>query len=296
MTDGVIVLDKPAGMTSFSAVERVGRALRQKKCGHTGTLDPMATGVLPVCAGRATKIAGYIAGQDKEYDVSFRFGSATDTGDVTGREIESRPGEFAPESVVADAIARLVGTWEQVPPAYSAVKVSGTRAYVMARQGKEVKLAPRSVTVYEARLISWSQDGFQAFLRCSKGFYVRALSRDMGPPLGVAMAVSGLRRLRCGPFRIENAVTLSDLVEEGKRGAASARLVPIEKALAGFPQLEIPGAAAAAIRHGSSPGPWLAGRNPGLDGSVVLLTHGNEGPIALVERLAGGSWRILRGI
>ena len=296
MTDGVIILDKPAGITSFRAVERVGRALGQKKCGHAGTLDPMATGVLPVCAGRATKIAGYIAGQEKEYDVFFRFGSATDTGDATGREMESRPGVFATEPAVADAVAGLVGSWEQVPPAFSAVKVSGTRAYVLARQGKTVTLSPRPVTVFEARLIAWSPEGFRAFLRCTKGFYVRSLPRDIGPVLGVAMTVSGIRRLRCGPFRIEDAVTLADLVEEGKRGEACARLVPIAKALAGFTQWEIPAEAAAAVRLGSSPGPWLAGRDPGPVGSVVLLTNAKEGPIALVERSDIGLWRIVRGI
>ncbi|MBI5574777.1 MAG: tRNA pseudouridine(55) synthase TruB [Deltaproteobacteria bacterium] len=296
MTDGVIVLDKPAGITSFRAVEKVGRALRQKKCGHAGTLDPMATGVLVVCAGRATKIAGYIASQDKEYETTFRFGAATDTGDAAGKEIESRPGAFATRESVEAAVSSLVGTWDQVPPAFSAVKVSGTRAYVMARQGKEVTLAPRQVTVSEARLLSWSPEGFTIFLKCTKGFYVRAIPRDMGPVLGVPMTVSYLRRLRCGPFRIEESVTLAELIEEGKRGEAAARLVPIGKALAGFPQWEISAEAVAAVRHGSSPGPWLAGRDPGPGTGAVLLTHGNEGPVALVERQTGGQWRILRGI
>lgn len=296
VTDGVIVLDKPGGITSFRAVEKVGRALRQKKCGHAGTLDPMATGVLVVCAGKATKIAGYIAAQEKEYESFLRFGSATDTGDAVGKETESRPGAFAPESAVAEAVAALVGTWDQVPPAFSAVKVSGTRAYVMARQGKAVTLSPRQVTVSEAKLLSWSPEGFRLFLRCTKGFYVRALPRDLGPILGVPMTVSELRRLRVGPFRIEDAVGLAELMEEGKRGEASARLVPIGRALAGFPQWEISEDAAAAVRHGGSPGPWLAGRDPGPAAGVVLLTHGKEGPVALVERLAGGQWRILRGI
>lgn len=296
MTDGVIVLDKPSGITSFRAVEKVGKALRQKKCGHAGTLDPMATGVLVVCAGRATKIAGYIAAQEKEYEASFRFGSSTDTGDADGKEIECRPGAFAAREAVAAAVSSLVGTWEQVPPAFSAIKVSGTRAYVMARQGKPVTLSPRKVTVSEAKLLDWSPQGFRIFLRCTKGFYVRALPRDLEPVLGVPMTVSGLRRLKCGPFRIEESVSLSDLIEEAKRGESAKRLVPIGKALAGFPQWEISADAAAAVRHGGSPGPWLARRGAGHEQEVVLLTHGEEGPVALVEREAGGRWRILRGI
>jgi tRNA pseudouridine55 synthase len=296
VTDGVIILDKPSGITSFRAVELAGRALRVKKCGHAGTLDPMATGVLLVCAGRATKIAGYLSAQEKEYEAGFRFGAATDTGDVTGAVIESRPEAFAPKASLAAAVAGLVGTREQVPPAFSAVKVAGTRAYAMARQGKPVELAPRKVTLAEARLLSWSEEGFSVFLRCSKGYYVRALPQDLGRRLGVPMAVSSLRRLRSGPFRVENSIALADLIEEGRRGTAASRLVPIGKALAGFPQWEIPEDAAAAVRHGVSPAPWLAGRDPAPKGGVVLLTHGKEGPVALVERVGEGRWRIVRGI
>ncbi|MEK6779672.1 MAG: tRNA pseudouridine(55) synthase TruB [Candidatus Deferrimicrobiota bacterium] len=296
MTDGVVVLDKPAGITSFRAVDSVARILRRKKCGHAGTLDPMATGVLLVCAGKATKIAGYLAAQEKEYEAFFRFGVSTDTGDATGKEIESRPGAFAPEQETATAVAALVGTREQVPPAFSAVKVAGTRSYVLARQGKAVALNPRVVTVSEARLLSWSPEGFQVFLRCTKGFYVRTLPGDLGRALGVPMTVSALRRQRSGPFRIEESVTLDALAASGRRGEAHLRLVAIEKALAGFPQWEIPGDAVAAIRHGGSPAPWLADRDPGTSSGVVLLTHVKEGPVALVERVGGGLWRILRGI
>ena len=294
--DGVIVLDKPSGITSFRAVEMAGRALRMKKCGHAGTLDPMATGVLLVCAGRATKIAGYLSAQEKEYEAGFRFGAATDTGDVTGTVIENRPGAYATKEPLAAALAGLVGTREQVPPAFSAVKVAGTRAYVMARQGKPVELAPRQVTLAEARLLSWSEEGFSVFLRCSKGYYVRALPQELGRRLGVPMAVSSLRRLRSGPFRVEDSIALADLIEEGRRGTAASRLVPIGKALAGFPQWEIPEDAAAAVRHGVSPAPWLVGREPALPEGVVLLTHGKEGPVAFVERVGEGRWRIVRGI
>lgn len=294
--DGVIVLDKPSGITSFRAVEKARKALRLSKCGHAGTLDPMATGVLLICAGKATKIAGYLAAQEKEYVAGFRFGRATDTGDVTGKEIERRPGAFAAEAEVAAAVSGLVGTREQVPPAFSAVKIGGTRSYVMARKGRPVELPPRTVTLSEARLLSWSEEEFTLFLRCSKGFYVRALPGELGLRLGVPMTVSSLRRVASGPFRVEDSIALSDLVEEGKRGEAAARLIPIGKALAGFPQWEIPGEAVAAVRHGGSPAPWLAGRTADPREGVVLLTHAKEGPVALVEQAGEGRWRIVRGI
>ncbi len=294
--DGVIILDKPSGITSFRAVERVGRVFRGRKCGHAGTLDPIATGVLPVCVGRATKIAGYLAAQEKEYDVSFRFGTETDTGDSTGRPIGATPGKYAGEDAVRAAVAALVGEWEQVPPAYSAVKVAGTRAYVLARQGKKVELAGRKVTVYEARVLSWSREGFRALLRCAKGFYVRALARDLGKELGVSMTVSGLRRLRNGPFRIEDSIALADLVEAGRRGEARSALVSIETALDGLPRREIPPEGARAVRQGRSPAPWLEGRGEAPRGGIVLLTSGTDGPVALVERARTGDWRIVRGI
>jgi tRNA pseudouridine55 synthase len=298
VTDGVVILDKPAGVTSFRAVRNAGRILGQKKCGHAGTLDPMATGVLLVCAGRATKIAGYLAAQEKTYEAAFRFGVATDTGDVTGRPTETRPGAYVAEEAVAAAVATLVGAWDQVPPAHSAVKVEGVRSYVLARQGKSVALSPRRVSVYEARLLSWSPEGFSLTLRCSKGFYVRSLARDLRTVTGVPMTVSALRRLASGPFRIEEAVSLAVLEEARARGEAERFLIPIETALdaAGYPRCEIPAEAAAAVRHGRSPGPWLAGRVPPGGAETLLLTHGIGGPVALVARDVQGGWKIVRGI
>jgi len=180
VTAGVLVVDKPRGITSFDAVQAVGRILKERKCGHAGTLDPMATGVLPVCVGAATKIAGYLTEEEKEYEAGFAFGVATDTGDATGKTVEERPGATATESAVTEALAALVGTFEQVPPAYSAVKVGGVRSYTLARKGMEVPLAARRVTVREARLLSIGPDRFRAFLAVSKGFYVRSLPRDLG--------------------------------------------------------------------------------------------------------------------
>jgi len=296
VTGGVLVLDKPGGITSFQAVQVVGRILRERKCGHAGTLDPMATGVLPVCVGNATKIAGYLSEEEKAYEVAFRFGVATDTGDATGKAVEEQAGAVAPEGEVATALAALVGAFDQVPPAYSAVKVGGVRSYALARRGKEVALAPRRVTVREARLLAWGPSGFRAFIACSKGFYVRSLPRDFGERLGVPMTVEGLRRLRVGSFRIEDAVTLEALKERADRGEASSLLVPIVEALARFSRWVVPPSAVCAVRNGRLAGPWIAERAASERGEVVLLvTEGGE-PLALAGRGGAGLWKILRGI
>jgi len=296
VTGGVLVLDKPGGITSFQAVQSVGRILREKKCGHAGTLDPMATGVLPVCVGSATKIAGYLSGEEKEYDVDFRFGAATDTGDATGKPVDVRPGASAPESEVVAAVAALSGTFEQVPPAYSAIKVGGVRSYALARKGKEVPLAARRVTVREARLLSWEPGGFRAVITCSKGFYVRSLPRDFGERLGVPMTVARLRRLRVGSFRIEDAVTLEALKERAARGEAASALIPVVDALARFPRWVVPPYAVSAVRNGRMAGPWMVERASGERGTIALLVTDAMEPLALAGKDPMGLWKILRGM
>jgi tRNA pseudouridine55 synthase len=296
VTGGVLVLDKPGGITSFQAVQAVGRILRERKCGHAGTLDPMATGVLPVCVGSATKIAGYLAGEEKSYEVAFRVGVATDTGDATGKVLSERPGASVAEAEVAAAVSGLVGTFDQVPPAYSAIKVGGVRSYALARKGKEVPLAARRVTVREARLLSFGPDGFRAVITCSKGFYVRSLPRDFGERLGVPMTVAGLRRLRVGSFRVEDAVTLDALKDKADRGEAASLLIPIVDALAHYPRWVVPSAAVSAVRNGRLAGGWLAGHASAERGEIALLVTESREPLALAGRDPAGLWKILRGI
>ncbi|GAB4242870.1 MAG: tRNA pseudouridine(55) synthase TruB [Deltaproteobacteria bacterium] len=290
------MLDKPRGITSFQAVQAVGRILGERKCGHAGTLDPMATGVLPVCVGAATKIAGYLAEEEKEYEAGFAFGVATDTGDATGTPVEERPGASAPRPAVAGALEALVGTFGQVPPSYSAVKVGGVRSYALARKGKEVPLAPRRVTVREARLLSYDSDGFRVFLSVSKGFYVRSLPRDLGERLGVPLTVTELRRTRVGGFRIENAVSMETLRERASLGDASSLLVAIADALGAMPRWEVPAQAVPSVRNGRLAGPWLSGRIAETRENVVLLLDPQGVPLAIAGRDSAGLWKILRGI
>jgi len=293
---GVIVLDKPGGITSFDAVRATGRILREKKCGHAGTLDPAATGVLPICVGSATKIAGYLSEDDKEYEAGFSFGVSTDTGDAEGKPIETRPGARAEEREVAAAIAELVGTFPQVPPSYSAVKVGGVRSYTRARRGENVVLAPRQVTVFEARLLCWNEAGFRAMISCSKGFYIRALSRDLGGRLGVPMTLASLRRLRVGNIGIDQAVTLDALQELALAGREQERMIPIPDALSRMPAWVVPSDAVAAVRNGRLTGSWLADRIAGERSNTALLITDKRHPLAIVGRESSGLWKIIRGI
>jgi len=296
VTAGVLVLDKPRGITSFDAVQAVGRIFKERKCGHAGTLDPMATGVLPVCVGAATKIAGYLTEEEKEYEAEFAFGLATDTGDVTGKPVEERPGATAAERAVEEALAALVGTFEQVPPAYSAVKVGGVRSYTLARKGVEVPLAARPVTVREARLLSIGPDRFRAFLAVSKGFYVRSLPRDLGARLGVPLTVSGLRRTRAGAFRVEQAVTLEALRERARDVDAASLLIPIVDALGRYPHWVVPAEAISQVRNGRLSGTWLVERAASERGNLALLVTSRREPLAIVGRDTTGLWKIVRGI
>jgi len=293
---GVLVVDKPRGITSFDVVQAVGRILKERKCGHAGTLDPMATGVLPVCVGAATKIAGYLTEEEKEYEAGFAFGVATDTGDATGKPVEECPGAMATESAVAEALAALVGTFDQVPPAYSAVKVGGVRSYKLARKGMEVPLAARRVTVREARLLSIGPDRFRVYLAVSKGFYVRSLPRDLGAVLGVPLTVSELRRTRVGAFRADQAVTLDALRERARDFSAGSLLIPIVDALGRFPIWEVPAAAIPQVRNGRLSGPWLVEHATAEPGNFALLVTSQREPLAIVGRDPAGLWKIVRGI
>ena len=292
----MIVLDKPPGITSFVAVQETRRILREKKGGHAGTLDPAATGVLPVCVGPATKIAGYISETDKEYEAQFSFGVSTDTGDASGKPIDTRPGAWASEDEVAAAISGLVGTFAQTPPSYSALKIGGVRSYKLARRGEETPLSPRMVTVFAARLLCWSEAGFRIVVSCSKGFYIRALSRDLGAALYTPMTLASLKRLRVGDFRIDQAVTLDELRELAAAGRERERIISIPDALSRMSKWVTPPDAAATVRNGKLAGSWLAGYVASERSDTALLITERGDPLAIAGRTPSGLWKILRGI
>jgi tRNA pseudouridine55 synthase len=278
--DGAIVVDKPGGMTSHDVVASVRRALAVARVGHTGTLDPMATGVLPLLVGRATRLAQFLAGADKTYEARVRFGWATTTYDALGEPTSAaRPVRLDP-AALADALARFEGDFEQVPPAYSAKKVDGKRAYDLARARKAPDLAPVRVTVRRLETLAIEEDAVVLRLTCSAGFYVRSLAHDLGSALGTGAHLAALRRTASGTFRIADAVGLGDLLREP---AAAARvLVPMASVVAVMPEVRLDEAGVERVRRGQDvAGPGLPAGAP----HARLLTPGGE--LAAIAAPAG---------
>jgi tRNA pseudouridine55 synthase len=220
---GILVLDKPAGMTSASAVDRVRRTLGISRAGHGGTLDPIATGVLPICLGAGTKLAQFLLAEDKAYLAEGVLGVETDTLDRTGRVVAERPGIAVTRDALAAALAAHLGDQTQIPPMYSAIKQGGVRLYDRARAGEEVERAPRQIRIDRLELLAFEPPRFRIAIACSKGTYVRSLIADLGTAMAAGAHLAELRRVRSGRFRIEQAVTLDRLGE--------AELVPPEQAL-----------------------------------------------------------------
>jgi tRNA pseudouridine55 synthase len=242
--DGVLVVDKPAGPTSHDIVDRVRRALGTRRVGHTGTLDPFATGVLPVCIGRATRLARFLSGGEKEYLATVRLGFATTTDDATGEPLgEPRPSDVAEEALAA-ALATLVGSFDQVPPAFSAKHVGGRRLYELARRGEAVVRSGVPVTVHALDLVEHRGDEVEVRVRCSPGTYVRALARDLGERLGAGGHLTALRRTRSGAFDLQGAVPGDDLA------AAATSLLPLSALLLDLPAVRVGEAGRAHLVHG----------------------------------------------
>ena len=261
--DGLLVIDKPTGLTSHDVVARVRHILHERRIGHTGTLDPFATGVLILLLGRATRLAQYLSGEDKEYDAIIRLGYATDTGDFTGTPLDgpkvSKPENWNEEEIEA-ALGSLHGWIDQVPPMYSAKKKGGRKLYELARRGEEVDREPVRVCIHEftaikseGQLIKDNLDGtfdVRAHLVCSSGTYVRTLAEDFGKRLSVGAHLAELRRTRVGAFSVENAVTLDDLKTHFAEEALGALVVPPKAALSKLPFVHLSGQDVRNVRHG----------------------------------------------
>jgi tRNA pseudouridine55 synthase len=250
--NGILLLDKPSGLTSNAALQVVKRLYRARKAGHTGSLDPLATGLLPICFGEATKISGFLLDADKHYRVQCRLGVRTNTGDAEGEVLEQRPVAGVTEDALRAAIGGFLGDIQQIPPMYSALKHKGERLYNLARQGVEVEREPRTVTIYALELLDFSGDHAELRVHCSKGTYVRTLVEDMGEVLGCGAHVSGLRRLGVGPFddsAMYDMDTLEALASEGYP-ALDRLLLPVEAGLAQWPGVSLTGDAAFYLRQG----------------------------------------------
>ncbi len=251
---GIVVLDKPAGMSSNAALQQVKRLFNASKAGHTGSLDPAATGVLPVCLGEATKVSGYLLDSDKAYRVVVKLGVRTDSGDTEGEVVEERPVPALDEALVESVLANFRGEIEQVPPMYSALKRGGQPLYKLARQGIEVEREPRAVTIHELKLLAFDADTLTLDVRCSKGTYIRTLAEDIGESLGCGAHVFALRRTSAGPFDLGQAHTLEALeaLKQESFAALDNILLPIEQALADWPRISLSSDLAYHLKRGQA--------------------------------------------
>jgi tRNA pseudouridine55 synthase len=301
MMDGILIIDKPAGLTSHDVVARVRRITGERRVGHTGTLDPFATGVLVVLVGRATRLAQFLSGADKEYEALIRFGYATETGDCTGARLEpaanalqqtitALPSMDWKDKEIEAALASLRGEIEQVPPMYSAKKVRGQKLYELARQGIEVEREAVAVQIHELEtvrrdrsgaLLQHNEDGtcdLCVRVVCSAGTYVRALAESIGERLGVGAHLAALRRTRAGSFSLEESTTLEELSELADARSLDKVLLSPTTALSGMPSVHLTGEEAGRARHG------MALR---AESAECAAAYANDQPVFMIDEDGG---------
>ena len=283
--NGILLLDKPSGITSNDALQQVKRLFYAKKAGHTGSLDPLASGVLPICMGEATKVSAFLLDADKRYQVRCQLGVRTTTADAEGEVVETRPvGSWSAEQLET-VFEQFRGSIEQIPPMYSALKHQGQRLYKLARQGVEVERAPRPVHIYELNLTGQGDDWIDIDVHCSKGTYVRTLAEDIGEKLGCGAHVSALSRSMVGPYDAGQLVTLEQLqdLKENDMPAMDDLLLPIESALSQWPDVDLSTDAAFYLQQGQ---PVLVPRAP--TSGWVRLYEGNRSFLGMGEILDDG--------
>ena len=247
--DGVLLLDKPSGLTSNAALQRAKRVFAAEKAGHTGTLDPLASGLLPLCFGDATKYAQSLLDARKEYIATLRFGIATSTGDSEGETIEARPVVFG-RSELEEALPRFIGRIQQVPPRHAALKHRGKSYYEYARAGIEIARKPREIEIDAIEIVDWASPIATLRVACGKGTYIRVLAEDLGAAVGSCAHLAGLRRTASGGFTLEESVTLAALEAIDDRAARDALLLPVECLVTSMPRLDVGADDACALTQG----------------------------------------------
>lgn len=250
MYNGVLNIYKEKGFTSHDVVAKMRGILQQKKIGHTGTLDPDAVGVLPVCLGNATRLADMLTDRDKEYEAAMRLGVKTDTQDLSGTVLEEKPVAVS-EAEVETVIQSFAGSYEQVPPMYSALKVNGKRLYELAREGREVERRPRSVALYRIEILSMQLPEVSIRVSCSKGTYIRTLCHDIGEKLGCGAVMSSLKRTKSGCFTLDTAITLSELERLRDEKNVEKVLIPVDAMFDELAQVHVPDIYIKAVQNGN---------------------------------------------
>ena len=287
---GILLLDKPQGLSSNAALQKVRWLLRAEKGGHTGSLDPLATGLLPLCFGEATKIAGLLLGSRKAYETEALLGATTTTDDAEGEVVQRHDVPALDDATIRAALVALTGRIVQIPPIYSALKQDGVPLYARARAGEDVQAKPREVEVQRFELIGRDGDRLRLLVECGSGTYVRSLVRDLGEKLGCGAHVTMLRRLWVEPFVEPRMHTLDELIRlaESDPAALDALLLPLEQGLAGYPQARLEAGQATRLRQGQAV-EWQ-----GPDGPCVAVDA--EGRAVALAEVSGGYLRASRGI
>lgn len=289
--DGILLLDKPAGLTSNAALQKIKTLYQAEKAGHTGSLDPMATGLLPICFGQATKLCGYLLESDKRYRARVRLGIKTTSGDADGEPVARSDVTGITREQIAAVIPRLLGEIDQIPPMYSAIKREGLHLYELARHGIEIDREPRRVNIRELRLLDSFDEGFEFEVLCSKGTYVRTLAEDWAAALSQCGHLTQLRRLETGAFGTQDLVTVAELEASGDDlPSLDALLKPLSAALSGWPAITVDEVDAGRLRRGLICGPYpntAAGSVAVFDshGAVLFIGELTEG-----GRLAPKRW------
>lgn len=294
--DGVLIVDKPAGMTSFDVVRKLRALGSGRKAGHTGTLDPSATGVLPICLGQATKLTPFLLEGEKVYQGVARLGVETDTFDAEGKVVAQNATDHLREEEVRLAVEQMAGTYWQTPPMYSAVKVGGKRLYELARQGVEVDRKPRKVTIHAIEMLSYDPATAELALRlsCTKGTYVRSVVHEIGQALGVGGHLVSLQRLQNGPFGLDRALPLETIetwMREGKREEIEAHLISLPDALGDLQEVRVDELRARKVARGMTLGyrDLLQSAAPRLvEGDLVKIVGPGGRLLAVAEQREGG--------
>lgn len=255
MANGILIVDKPDGWTSQDVAAKLRGVFHEKRIGHGGTLDPMATGVLPIFIGRATRGVEFFESAEKEYIAGIRLGTVTNTQDITGEVLETNPVSATREDVLA-ALQKCTGDIEQMPPMYSAIKIGGQKLYELARRGVEVERQPRQITIFELELMGGAGCDYTLRVRCSKGTYVRTLCHDLGQMLGCGACMSSLRRTKAGMFTLSQAITLPQLLDFAKENDTQELLMPVDALFSQYPPLIVELGQAEKLRHGAQIKDW----------------------------------------
>lgn len=283
--NGIILIDKPQGWTSHDVVGKLRGILHERRIGHSGTLDPLATGLLVVFIGRATRAVEFAEADRKEYIAGLRLGMSTDTQDITGRII-SKETDIPDEPEVRIAIERFRGELEQIPPMYSAVKIGGKKLYELARKGESIERKPRHITIFGLEITGRSDNDYILDVVCSKGTYIRTLCHDIGAALGCGGCMSSLRRTKSGVFSVDNAYTIAEIQEAADRGEEEKLLLPIDTLFAGHTKLSVDADSEKKLKNGciiNTSSPDGRFRVYSEDGEFLLLGDVKDGVMKTVK-------------